>query len=146
MRPVEWNESFLIGLPELDEDHRTLVRMVGDIAVLASSSCSPKDVSSAVDRLLERFHEHIIVEEAYLDMLTSPAGRDHRRKHLHEHTQFLNRVAAVQGRLANGEPVENDVDGLGVVLTLVELIRTDFEMVGMLRREGLLTADGMREP
>ena len=35
------------------------------------------------------------------------------------------------------------IEGLGVLLTLMKLIRTDSEMVGWLRREGRLSPDGM---
>lgn len=142
MKSFEWSETFLIGMPDLDDDHRALVEMVGEIAILAAADSPLEVLAVAMDRMLERFHDHIATEESYLAVLTSPAGRDHRARHLAEHTKFLEHIAVMRRQLAHGQPVGEAVEGFGALLTLTELIRTDYDMVGMLRREGRLSPDG----
>lgn len=146
MKSFEWSETFLIGMPDLDNDHRELIKMVGHIGRLAESGTPVEALAGTMDRLLERFHDHIAIEERYLAVLSSPAGRDHRGHHLAEHSKFLDRIAAMRGQLAHGQEVGDAVEGFGALFTLSELIRTDYEMVGLLRREGRLTPDGELVP
>ncbi|MGE5504857.1 MAG: bacteriohemerythrin [Actinomycetota bacterium] len=139
---IQWSDMYLIGLTDLDDDHRRIVALVADLHAAAVTGAGAAELSAMLDNLMECFHDHVSVEEGYLARLTDPAGRKHSVRHVAEHAAFFDRLAALRGRLANGEDVAVEVDSLGVFLTLTELIRSDFEMVGHLRREGLMRSDG----
>ena len=144
MPVVEWSDIYLVGLPDLDEDHKRFVAAIAEICAAAESD-PPEDAAGLLkrlDTLIEAFARHGVKEERMLSLLRSPAGMEHRRQHVAGHSRFREEVGKVRSHIADGGPAPGAVGELGVFLMLFELIRSDYDMVGLLRQEGLLVGDG----
>ena len=134
---IEWSDDFNIGLPRLDADHLGLVRRINDLQRAVGGGQPPARLLGKADALVARFRRHVAAEERYLVRLNSPAGRDHRDSHRAAHALVLRRLQALRDRLEQGGDAGPELDAVALDLTVTELIRTDFDLVGLLHREGL---------
>lgn len=91
--PMVWSDSFLLGLPAMDETHREFVECVS-----ALQSASNAELT---DRLAD-FERHAVAhfeqEQQWMDSTTFPATQCH----ADEHAAVLASVREVQALLAQG--------------------------------------------
>jgi hemerythrin-like metal-binding protein len=139
MTVPEWDDSYSIGLPTFDSEHKLLMGRVEAICRACEAGGASDDVVALLDDLLNLFLRHIAWEERWMERLTTPAGIEHRNRHKAGHRELAARAMLLRERLAIGGDCRSALDDLGFFLTLFELIEFDFEMVGLLRREGVLT-------
>lgn len=137
---IEWSDDFLIGLDELDNDHRKLIGGINRIAELMETQ--PGAALILLEGWLATFTCHALKEEALLDLLRQPGGRQHRDEHNAGHRQFLAQAREFRRQAAIGNAPTETIARLGLLLAVSDLIRADYEMIGHLRREGLLLPDG----
>ncbi len=138
MPAIDWTDTYLIGVPDLDADHRRLIALVNALFAVADAGATAAAVLERVDDLMAMMSPHMEREALMMAPLSGPGGIAHREKHLAGHREFTQRVEALRARLAEGGDCTTEVESLGVFLTLLELINVDYDMVGELRREGLL--------
>lgn len=137
---IEWCDDFLIGMDELDSDHRDLIDGFNRIAVVIETR---RDEALALFELwLATFLRHTVKEELLLNQLRYPDGRQHRDDHNAGHRQFLAKAREFQAQVTAGGPHAESIARLGLFLAVTELVRADYEMIGHLRREGVLRPDG----
>ncbi|CAA7626677.1 bacteriohemerythrin [Magnetospirillum sp. UT-4] len=142
MAVIVWSDEFLIGHADLDQDHRALIAGINAIGLALDEARPNAEVIAEIDRWLAAFTIHIQAEEHMLQFLTLPPGRSHRVQHSKGHAEFVHRVQALRRAVADGTVAPGDMEQIGTFMTLLELIRADFEMLGHLRREGVLRPDG----
>lgn len=137
---IEWTDDILIGLPDLDNDHRGLVAGINAIGMALRAGSA--DVATLMQAWVALFRHHARKEEDLLGRLHLPGGVAHLSDHAAGHRDFLGRADAFVDRLRACEPCDGEIARLGDHLMITEMIRADFDMVGHLRREGLLLPDG----
>lgn len=145
MPALQWSNSYSVGLAELDEDHKQIVDMIAELSGLAEAGpagCPESLFLTRFDCLIASFAAHTAREERYLGRLRSPAGIAHCAEHRASHDRFREEAEKVRDQIANGTLAPESVGELGVFLMLFELIRIDYDLVGLLRREGLLIGEG----
>jgi hemerythrin len=138
MHTIQWSDTYLIGLPDLDAEHRRMVAMINAVIAAAADGNPPKTVLGLIDDFMALMLPHMKTEQEMMEPLAMPQGIAHRRRHLAGHAEFIRRINALRADIADGRECNSDLDGLGVFLTVPELINSDYEMVGELRRERLL--------
>lgn len=91
MNKILWNESFSVGVSELDSHHRHLARLINQL----SDSHGPDDdgeiVSEAISGLVKYASYHFEYEEALMAKHEFP----HEEKHRGEHTKFCEIIAEI---------------------------------------------------
>lgn len=137
---IEWCDDFLIGLEDLDNDHRELIGGINEIAEVMAAGHS--DALALLETWLDTFMRHAVKEELLLDKLRQPGGQQHRDEHIAGHRQFSDRARDFAAEVARGAATAESIARLGLFLAVSELIRADYEMIGHLRREGVLLPDG----
>lgn len=76
--PSGWHDSYAIGLPEIDQEHRALVEV---IAVLSKGYCE-RDLVDTQIKILERYiEEHFAREEELMHQTGYPDLESHRDMH-----------------------------------------------------------------
>ena len=63
MRPLHWNSSCSVFLPEIDAEHRTLFRLANELHVAASAHASEARVREALQAFLTDLEDHLSHEE-----------------------------------------------------------------------------------
>lgn len=139
MTVPKWDDSYQIGLPVFDTEHQLLLGKVDGIFRACEAGERVDAVLVLIDELLDLFLRHIAWEERWMERLTTPAGVEHRNRHKSGHREVAAMAMLMCERLAQGGDCRGALEDLGFFLTLFELIEFDFELVGLLRKEGFLT-------
>jgi hemerythrin-like metal-binding protein len=85
---VEWNESFLLDVPELDQHHRHLVSLLNDAYDGFTTGISFDAIEGILGELADYASYHFVVEEAWMQKSNYPNLADHKD----EHGRFIVRV------------------------------------------------------
>lgn len=141
MPPVLWTETYRIGHPAIDHHHRELVECLVAVQTAIDVQASMAEILGRFDFWLDAFACHAQLEERLMDRLALPPGIGHREIHCAEHGDFLHEAMALRTRLKTGHCPSSIIENLGLNLIGFDLIRRDFEMIGLLLREGLVLED-----
>jgi hemerythrin len=85
----EWHDSYAVGIPDIDEQHRVLFELIQGLAAVADGRESAADVTDAVESLVSLAHTHLRYEES-LSAGHPAQGYDSVRR---EHAEFLKKAA-----------------------------------------------------
>jgi hemerythrin len=83
----EWRDSYGVGVPEIDEQHRTLFKMIDDVAAVAEGRATGEAVMGAMDKLVALARSHLQMEEALVD-----GARPDYATAVREHAEFLKKA------------------------------------------------------
>jgi len=78
---LTWVESFAIGVPEVDADHRRLIDDAGAIVETIRAACAWREVEALAGAMAVRCSAHFRREEALLERDHFALLADHRREH-----------------------------------------------------------------
>ena len=99
MPKYEWNDSFLLGIKELDEHHEYLVELMNRSHDLYENTAPYARLESILDELFEYTTYHFAAEENWL--------RSHSYlkldEHIAEHDGFRKRIAAFKDEFYAGK-------------------------------------------
>ncbi len=97
-----WDESFMVGIAEIDRQHKLLVDIVNELYYEAGNNCSHEMLGRILNGLVEYTKTHFAYEEGLLAMHGYPDLGPHQLKH----KKLVARVMEFQGRVtANDESV-----------------------------------------
>ena len=83
-----WNDSYSVGIPEIDEQHRLLFDMIDGLAAVADGSASGEAMMERVEKLTSFARSHLQYEETLAARHADAAYESA----IHEHAEFLHRV------------------------------------------------------
>jgi len=92
MQPFEWSETYSVGIPELDIQHRQLMELIGDVTRCANSGDSVSLAPIALKRVADYAERHLLREELVLRVRGYPDYVDHKA----EHDAFRLKVATLR--------------------------------------------------
>jgi hemerythrin len=107
--PIEWNDSFDTGVPEIDEQHRILVNTLNEANAKLADDVSLDFVEQITQDLLSYalYHfeteEELMQEYGYGDDSAADA-----EQHLQQHRGFSSKVVAVRDNLRAGIPISRE--------------------------------------
>ncbi|MBF0215033.1 MAG: bacteriohemerythrin [Magnetococcales bacterium] len=98
---VTWNASLYLGIAQLDEDHRVLVKMINQIYRAIKTGQGQAQVNTILDGLIDYTTTHFKREEALFTQHDYPD----RAEHLQKHTKLVNEVLQFRTQLQQGEEI-----------------------------------------
>ncbi|MCA1909914.1 MAG: hypothetical protein LDL39_16295 [Magnetospirillum sp.] len=137
MPPAIWSETYRVGHAEMDHHHRQLVHDFAVIQQAAAANLPRTQILGLLDDWLDQFARHARMEERLMEQLTLPMSQDHREAHMAEHVAFLHQAMDIRNALAHGEDAVHALDHLGAQMIAFDMIRRDFELIGLLLHEGI---------
>ncbi|UCH72710.1 MAG: hemerythrin family protein [Rhodospirillales bacterium] len=108
---IEWTDEFLIGIPELDHEHRALVRDINRLHRALGAHPDRTRIADTLGEILARMQAHFALEESVMKEHAYP----HYGPHKAEHEVLLDTVTGYIVRF-NQEPGTDVVAGLGAKL------------------------------
>jgi hemerythrin len=97
-----WSDELLVGVAEIDEQHRRLVEMIGTFyAALREKKPTKQALAELLAGLVDYTHYHFATEERLMARSAYPASRDHTE----QHAQFVSTVGSLMDRLSSGQLV-----------------------------------------
>ena len=104
MAAFEWNQSFVTGLPQVDEQHHALVGLINRFSALLEGGrvLDIKQLERVCDELSEYARYHFSEEQMFMDEL----GVDdrHGSHHSREHANFFLDLARMRAEVTSGLP------------------------------------------
>ena len=88
---IEWKESYSIGIPEADEDHRYLVGLINELhetveqysrgGTVDAAIRELEAMTSVIDEMLDYASRHFLKEETYMEKSAYPECDEHKQAH-----------------------------------------------------------------
>lgn len=96
---LEWTDDLSVGIEEIDEQHRELVRLLNQLHTAIWEKHGTDACIEILDKLVEYTRVHFAVEESLMRILGYPDYAPHR----HEHENLISQVVELQRKLKSGE-------------------------------------------
>ncbi|MGE5361771.1 MAG: bacteriohemerythrin [Bacteroidales bacterium] len=81
MAKLEWNESLSIGVPAIDEQHRTWIGHMDALAQAMAARVGLVQITQTLDFLIDYTDFHFSAEEGQMTASAYPGFGEHHRKH-----------------------------------------------------------------
>lgn len=95
---MRWNESFSVGVDEIDAQHRKLVEMLGNLLEEMKSGRGKAVMAKTIEEMLDYAKEHFATEDKYMKLYKYPESNSHRR----EHEKFVETARSFYESYLNG--------------------------------------------
>jgi len=101
-RALVWSDDFLVGVPEIDEQHRRLLELLAEFyEKLAEAEHGSEALGALVCGLLDYTRYHFTTEERLMRQSGFPESVQHRE----QHASFVARAADMADRFTRGRLV-----------------------------------------
>ena len=99
---LQWSDDYLIGVEELDYEHRDLFHRLNGLQLELASDYHPWNVQKTLEEIYTRIVTHFALEESYM--------REHRfakfESHKKEHEDFLEGMREIIGKFSTAASPE----------------------------------------
>ena len=110
MARMEWDNSLSVGVPEIDDQHKELIRRLNAVEDAVVAHEGEREVARTLDFLTEYVDFHFAAEEKLMAERSYPGLESHRVRH-----------AALKETLAD---LVRDFDEEGATINIAQSIRT----------------------
>jgi hemerythrin len=86
---LEWNEEYRLGISYIDDQHKKLFEIVGQIAALDALTSTKEELKAILGELNRYMNEHFRDEEVYMHKIGFPEYEYHKNLH-REIIEFVN--------------------------------------------------------
>jgi hemerythrin len=93
-----WNQSYSVGVDNLDQDHRKLVDMINKLHEAMTTGQSNAVISPLISSLKEYSLTHFNNEETYMQQINYPNLEDQKK----QHDIFVNKIKEFESELLKG--------------------------------------------
>jgi hemerythrin-like metal-binding protein len=99
---LQWNDKYVLGVPEIDAQHRGFLAMANAfLAVTASGQVDKETLDAALANLTAYGQQHFPLEEALIERVGLP--QQERERHIDSHNDFIYRVGELAHSLRRGD-------------------------------------------
>ncbi|NPA41688.1 MAG: hemerythrin family protein [Aquificae bacterium] len=81
MSVIEWDESLRVGVPEMDEERKTLVNMLNKIYEILKDGDREQARNYFVNEFITYLNSHLANEEKFLESIKYPDLERHKQAH-----------------------------------------------------------------
>lgn len=100
---VDWKAEYLVGVEEIDSDHKKLVDLINRVVTAASTNLGDEFVGANIDEMVAYAKYHLSREEGLMDEYEFPD----REAHKAQHRRFTEAVARFEEQYAHDLKVKN---------------------------------------
>lgn len=135
MRSFVWSSDLLVGHDKIDQDHRHLVDLSGEIEDLIATQGDAETLRRKLAEFYQVLAEHCAFEESLMHEIPGETFGDRVNEHVSRHAILLDQarelLEAASGN-SSAERAEIQESGRTVVALLKRLIQEDKELIGFL--------------
>jgi hemerythrin-like metal-binding protein len=99
MALMNWDENFVLGIKDIDAQHKVLVGMINDLHDAMKEGKAKSVLGDIIDGLSKYTKTHFLHEENLFDTYDYPETANHRK----EHNNFIAQIAEFQTGFAEGK-------------------------------------------
>lgn len=98
---MNWQRDYVVGVAEIDNQHRRLVEMVNSLHEAMKSGSGKSLVPRILNELTDYTVSHFSTEERYMQQTCYPEYGEHKR----QHEELTRQVLQVKAQVDSGAPV-----------------------------------------
>lgn len=102
---IEWSSKYELGIKEIDDQHRELVRIINSLHQMIKEKKTNDQMGPLFDDLILYIKKHFKTEEFYFRANQFP----NELIHLSEHQEFVSEISALHLRFFEGEDIAFEV-------------------------------------
>lgn len=135
MSKIEWNESYSVNVPSIDEQHKKLFVILNKTQEMIQSGKSNVELKEIFSDTLNYAAEHF----AYEEQLMSENGFENLESHKLEHEKFAETVASYLIRYESSDSI-HPVEVLGFLIDWLQkhILKKDKEYSSCLSSKGIV--------
>jgi hemerythrin len=99
---MTWADEMSVGVKVLDDDHKTMIRLLSDLHDVVVGSRARSALDKAIEGMLRSTKAHFAREEILFKQTAYPGAAEHKA----EHEQLARRAMNLQARLESGQSKE----------------------------------------
>ncbi len=99
MALMEWRESYSVGIPSIDEQHKKLVSLINELAEAMHNKKGKEVLKGIIDEMAKYAVYHFQTEEKYMKEFDFPGYDEHKK----EHDSFVEKVKEFQKEYEEGK-------------------------------------------
>jgi hemerythrin len=81
MAYIDWNESYSVGVKEMDDQHKKLIDLINQLHDAMKTGQASKEAGTILKGLVDYTHYHFTAEEKYLEKESYPALLTQQKMH-----------------------------------------------------------------
>jgi len=97
MKTIEWQNEYTVGVKELDDQHRNLLKTINTLLEEQRDKYEAAKFSPALSSIIHYAYTHFATEERYLLQVHFP----NLKQHVLEHIDFIMKTAGLALRIEN---------------------------------------------
>jgi hemerythrin-like metal-binding protein len=98
MAPLEWKDSYSVGVPAVDHEHRELIALVNRLHEALGSGRPAADIEVVFGDLFRAISSHFALEERFM----REHGYDQLRQHKTDHERLLDELRDIMDDFREG--------------------------------------------
>ena len=95
---IKWRKEFSVGVKELDNQHKKIIKILNQIFTLHEKGKDERQMEKIISNLYEYIKDHFRIEEEYMVKYNYP-GYDKQKE---EHNRFIDRFSEFQREFLKG--------------------------------------------
>ena len=99
MTMVDWDDSYSLDIPEIDEQHKCLIAIMNELYTALANKSEPQRIGQVLDKLIDYMRIHFAVEEALMRILDYEEYPQHKASH----DAIVRQVLAYQAAFRAGD-------------------------------------------
>ncbi len=96
---IEWNDSFKLGIPEVDHEHETLIGLINLFAERLEVGCAKAEVASALGNIHALIEGHFALEEKIMREIKFDGYPAHKE----DHERLLEEIRDIMDDVTKGD-------------------------------------------
>lgn len=105
---ITWKDSYALGIPAVDEDHRKLMEMLGKLHSALLGGAAGEDVNKFLADVRTRVAEHFALEERMMQATAYPDLALHKA----DHERLLEEIVDIMAKSRGFDEVAPDLLGV----------------------------------
>ncbi len=101
MPHIGWDESLLIGVEEIDDQHKRMFALINELHDELSAGHGAVVIYRILNLLIQYVRDHFSTEEIFMKQVGYPSYEEHKR----EHTVFLEHVRLFKHKHKQSSPL-----------------------------------------
>lgn len=98
---IEWNDRYSVQIAEIDEQHKQLFEMIGNLSTAMKKGQSKEVLSEILDGLVKYAGQHFATEEKLFAEHNFPQQAEHKAKH----DEFVGKIQEYNNLYSNGSNI-----------------------------------------
>ena len=145
MALFNWSEKFMLGITEIDEQHKQIVDLINNLSELKTKDRNNEDLEGVVNGLISYTKTHWSFEERLLKQHEYPEFASHKSEHDQEELLVKQAVGFQKKHMEEGTVLSADIAILLNDWLTEHILVVDKKYVPFLKNIGITCMDRMNE-